>query len=290
MTVPGIRIQGTRFVDTAGARFPFVEFDAFALLARWYQRDGPNALVAPWLDALRHLADEGGYHGPIVLRVFRHAGPWNAFVLDPFRPGYMAGLRPFVEFCGARGFYVDLTAGDAQVYFTSQGQIQQHVNEVCAQIVDLPNVFLQTSNEVFKNGIDVDQVRPPQWGTINPLLRDSGAYGEADSWPTNLDLDFIDFHPSRRENWLAETYASAFNLLERRGKAVRIAEAMGFAEEAKPGSRANDPDAAFKLGLLAAFCGIGFHCDDGMSCDGLRPVQRACAVQFFKGVKGGLGL
>lgn len=294
--LPGIRINGPYFIDVTGKRFPFVEFDAFSLYQRELMANGRSALVAPWLDALRRLATEGGYHGPIVLRVFRHAGPWNAFHLVPSEhPDYLTKLRPFVEYCGSLGFYVDLTGGDAQAIFPNPGAIQQHVNDVCAAVVDLPNVFVQTSNEPFKNGIDVNVVRPPQWGSVNPLLRDSGAYGEQDSWPTSSDLDFLDFHPSREDSgspypkWIAETYASAFNLMQTRGKPVRIAEPMGFAEVNKPGARSTDPALARLLGGVAGICGIGFHSDDGMACDGLRPVQRACAVSFFQGVQGAIG-
>ena len=107
-------------------------------------------------------------------------------------------------------------------------------------------------------------------------------------------MDFIDYHPRRDATgdplplWLTEVFDSAFNLMNHRNKPVRLAEPIGFAEVAMPNRRSNDPRLAGLMGLVAGFCGLTFHCDAGMSCDGFGPVQRLCAIEYFRGAAGGV--
>lgn len=290
--LPAIQIQGASFI-AAGQPWHYVGVSAFALFRRWLMRDGPSALVAPVLEEWRAVAKAGGYDGPIVLRVFRFAAYPNAFALDPWSYA-MSELTTFTQFCGDRGFYVDWTCGDAQLVLPdadgAKGQ-QQHLNECCAALVGQPT-FIETVNEWFKNGVDVFRVVPPVWGVY---LRDSGYYSEIQTWQAQANLDFISYHSSRSDGglspwpkWLIDMDDQLAVLLHAFQKPVILKEPIGFAEVQQPGRRSNDPAHAFRMGLLAAYGGILFHSDSGLSCDGLGAVQRQCAEAFFSGVTGAL--
>ena len=290
-----VTISGHRFVS-GGQPFSYVGIDGFGLFKRWLMPDGPNALVRPWLQEHKAIAALGGYAGPIVVRVFRYAAPPNSFALDPW--GYMApngqfpALTAFLAACEEEGFYVDLTSGDSQIVLPTQSGQQEHLNRTCAALAGCPNVFLETCNEPFKNGIDVGAVVPPQWG---PYLRDSGYYSEIQGWQARMNLDFISYHGGRGDGglvvwpkWLIDLDDQLATLLSAFGKPVVLKEPIGFAESNQPGRRSNQPDHAYRLGLTVAYGGVLFHSDDGIDCNSPRPVQRACEVAFFQGVKGGL--
>ena len=304
MTPLGLRVDGLDFKTSDGRVFKMAEVSDFALLARWFATDGPKALVTPRLAEWAQIAKEAGYEGPITLRVFRHAAGWNRFALNPNDMDlavYKQGLRAFLEFVGARGFYVELTGGDAQVIFPSTppsdeadgSWFQWHVNEVCAAIVDLPNVVVETLNEPFKNGHAYDVV-PPQWGTTHPLVRSSGFYSNSPTWqqdwPASRVLDYVQVHTERTIDgmrWPKAVYdmpVSASVLNNHFGRPVVLNEPLRFDD-------VTDPAWAARVGGLVAYCaGVCFHSQRGRDGDGFHdaPMQRAAAVQFFRGVRGGL--
>lgn len=294
MTLPVVRVAGTEFVTEDGQYFPYVGVSDFALFKRWLMPNGSWALVEPRLAEWRAIAHAGGYDGPIVLRVFRYAHPDNAFGIgDPWSYDFTQ-LTELTEFVGERGFYIDWTTGDSQWIIPDQngprGQ-QQHLNMTCAALAGTTNAFVETSNESFKNGQLAEHgVVPPVWGQY---LRDSGAYGESSNWPVGTNLDFISYHGSRSDKgmapwpfWIGEMWASALVLNTTHGKPAVMKEPIGFAEVAVPGRRSNNPQHAFRMGLVGSVCaGVTFHSQDGRDGDGLRPVQRACAEAFFAGIK-----
>jgi hypothetical protein len=303
MGVLGLRTDGIDFKTTDGKVFSMAMVSDFALLARWFQRDGENALVKPRLAEWMAIAREGGYDGPITLRVFRHAMTWNRFALDPKSmplKTYKAGLRAFLEYVGDKGFYVELTGGDAQALWpTADGEeadpsaFQQHVNEVCDAVVDLPNVTLEVLNERFKNGRAYGVI-PPRWGTINPLIRCSGIYhGGPDwqrVWDPSMNLDYVVSHTERQIDGLRYPKAcydmpvAASILNNHFGRPVVLNEPLRFDNE-------TDPEWAARVALNVAWCaGVCFHSQRGRDGDGFAdaPGQRRAAVRFFAGVQGGL--
>lgn len=291
-----ITIQGSHFLAN-GKPWAYVGVDGFGLFKRWLMPDGPNALVKPWLKEQRQIAKAGGYDGPIVVRVFRYAAPPNSFALDPWAytdpfSQQFPKLTEFCNACGEEGFYVDLTCGDSQIVLPSQSDQQEHLNRTCAAVAGCTNVFIETCNEPFKNGIDVTQVIPPKWG---PYLRDSGRYGDNTSVEFNPVLDFVSFHPKRESRdlvpwpkWLIDLNDSLATILHVLRVPAVLKEPIGFAEVAVENKRCNDPAFAYRLGHTVSYGGVLFHFDDGIDCNAPRPVQRACEEAYFAGIAGGL--
>lgn len=291
--LPPIHTDGHKFVDATGKPFPYAGVSDFPLFKRSQMTDGYNALVTPRLAEWKRLAGAGGYTGPIVLRVFRYAASSNPFGMDPWSYDFDQA-RVFSNFCGEQGFYVDWTCGDSQIVLPNpdgdHGQ-QQHVNQFVAALVPCTNAFVQTCNEPFKNGIDVTRVIPPKWGNV---IRSSGAYG--DNQPDfNAVLDYIDFHPNRDSGeyywpkWLYDLTASATVIMGEFPVPCIFGEPMGADETDQPGRRSNNPEFFERLGSIVGWCGgVTFHSQNGLTGDGLGPVQSACAARFFKGVQGAI--
>lgn len=291
MSLPVVSVNGSAF-QCDGKSWHYVGIDAFSLFKRYLMRDGPNALVKPWLKEQKAIAKAGGYEGPIVLRVFRFAAYWNSFALDPWSY-HSKEITAFTEFVADLGFYVHWTCGDAQQVLPDpdgpHGQ-QEHLNRVCSALVPT-FAFVQTCNEPFKNGVDPMQIIPPKWGTY---LRDSGKYGADTATDYNPVLDFASFHPGRGDGglspwpkWLIDHDDSLATMRSGLKVPSVLDEPIGFAE-VKTEKRSNDPDCAFRMGLGVAYGGILMHFDDGIDCNSPRPVQRECEIAYFAGIKGGI--
>lgn len=300
MTLPPIHAEGNKFVDNTGKNFKYVGVSDFALFKRWLQRDGRRALVVPRLAEWRRLAKAGGYSRPIVLRVFRYAANPNPFALDPWSydvDGRMPAVTEFTNFLGDNGFYIDWTAGDNQLVLPDpngpRGQ-QQHINEFMAALVPCTNAFLQSCNEPFKNGMDVTKVIPPKFGGT---LRSSGAYGDFYQDPNAFMpiLDFIDYHSTRFggglywPKWVHDLPVSAGAILGEYKVPVVFGEPMGADEVDQPGRRSSNAEYFGRLGSVIGWTtGVTFHSQNGLTGDGLGPVQSDCAIKFFDGVQGTL--
>ena len=296
MALPAIHVDGIDFKDSTGKIFKAVGSTEFGLFKRWLARDGPRALVEPILNERKAIAREAGYEGPLVARVMRFAAPPNAFALDPWSYS-MTEVTAFTQFCDAHGWYVDWTCGDAQIVLPNpdgpRGQ-QQHLNEFCAALVPVNNAIVQTCNEPFKNGINVERIVPPQWGTY---LRYSGAYGETGSWPFAADLDFRGYHGTRSDGgmvfwpkWLIDLndQAAALNSMSPRLPAI-LDEPIGADERNIPGSRSNRVDCFGRMGFTIAYtAGVYFHSTPGLASDGFGPIVKECFRAFCRGVKAGL--
>jgi hypothetical protein len=303
MSLQGLYVDGIDFRTRDGQVFKMVGVSDFALPKRWFMPDGPRALVAPRLDEWKQIAHEGGYDGPITLRCMRHASPSATGKLFSLVPAtmpldvYKRGIRDLLEFCDERGFYVELTGGDAQELWPSKNRdeadpsaLQEHLNEVCEAIVDVPNVVLEVLNERFKNGRAYG-VHPPKHGTINPLVRASGFYADRiQDWPQSLVYDYVTYHGTRtvdQQRWPKTVFdmpvqASVLNKFF--GKAAVLNEPFRFDD-------GTDPEWAARIGLTIAWCaGVFFHSQRGRDGDGFHdaPGQRAAAVRYFSGIRGGL--
>ena len=298
MSLPAIHVDGVDFRTSDGHIFKAVGSTEFALFKRWLMRDGPLALVAPILEERKRIAHEGGYDGPLVARVMRFAAPPNAFALDPWSYP-MSQVTAFTQFCEARGWYVDWTCGDAQIVLPNpdgpRGQ-QQHLNEFCDALVPCNNAIVQTCNEPFKNGIDVERVKPARWGTY---LRYSGAYGESGNWPFAADLDFRGYHGRRDDGglspwpkWLIDMndQGAVLSSMSPRLPAV-LDEPIGADEQDIPGRRSNRPEHFGRMGFTIAYCaGVYFHSTPGQSSDGFGPTVTQCFRAFCRGIAAGLSV
>lgn len=289
-----LHIAGAELVDAQGRVVRLPGVSAFSLFARFLMTNGWDALCVPILDEWRAIAKEAGYTGPIILRVFRYAAAPNAFAIDPW--GYhMTSAAEFTRKCGERGFYVDWTSGDAQIVLPERDGDRgrnMHNNLFVASIVGCDNAFFQTRNEPFKNG-GIDGEVPPNWGG---LLRHSGYYntGKPEDWDLSQDLDIRDFHQPRTggtpyPKWSYDMFATAATVAMFQPQRPLFHEEPIGADEVASESRCNIPAMFGIMGLVIAMCSaVYFHSTDGIPCNSLRPIQRACAVAFFKGIVGGL--
>jgi hypothetical protein len=286
MSPLALHVEGRNLVDSQGRIVRLPGVSAFALFKRFLQRDGWNALVLPILQEWRQVAHEGGYDGPIILRVFRHAGGANAFAMDPW--SYTSEqIRDFAYRCGEQGFYIDWTGGDYQLCFSGldgDRGVHEHHNRFCAALVGLNNNIWNVSNEPFKNGLDAFAALPPPWA---PAVWYSG------SWDDSRDTCCVNLHTDRNDEdgapkWVGKAHESA-PYMWKHGKPVFYDEPMGADEVDIPGRRSCVPRYFGVLGtVIATVSAVYFHSSDGMPCNGLRPITRRCAVQFFAGVAGGL--
>lgn len=281
---------GKYFREPDGKRWFYVSISAFSLFKRWLMTDGPAALVLPNLTEYRQIAHEGGYLDDIVLRVFRFANEPNPFALDPWayttdeRGGdrRMRAVQHFTEFCNDRGFRIDWTGGDAQTWMVD-GPLgrQEHTHLFCRELAFVKGTnFIQGLNEPWKNG-GLEGFDLPQWGDY---LRSSGA------GPTTV-LDFLNFHPDRGtegavDKWVGKPVESA-PFLWQQGPSPVADEMMGFDETAS-GSRSTNPEYALLMGAAIPWLGVNFHSTAGIRGDAFGPVTRQCAVNFFRGVAGGV--
>ena len=294
--LPPVHIEGTRLITSEGHVFKAVGLSEFALFKRWLMPNGPWALVEPILSERKALAVEAGYAGPLVARVFRYAQPSNAFGIPPWSYP-MSAVTDFTNFLGARGWYVDWTAGDSQVVLPNpdgpSGQ-QQHLNEFCAALVTCQNALIvQTQNEPFKNGVDVSRVVPPKWGTY---MINSGMYYEG-TWNHATDLELLNFHPDRSDDenhtvpkFVGKIFESAV-YLQRHGKPFIYDEPIGADEVNIPGRRCNRPDYWAQMGLgIGLTNGMYFHSTPGLSSDGFGPIVKECWKGFCRGVAAGLSI
>lgn len=296
VAISRLHVSGAVLLDAQGRSIRLPGVAAFALFKRFLMPSGWDALVLPILTEWRQIATAAGYDGPIVLRVFRCAALPNLFALDPWSYDFTKATD-FTNRCAALGFYVDWTGGDYQICFPSadphmgevdgpQG-INQHNNMFCAALLGCENAIWNTCNEPFKNGIDTGWVLPPPWA---PTVQYSGEYREGYD---QADLRCINLHTDRGEEggaqkWVGKAHESA-PYMWRRGKVVFYDEGMGADEIVIPGRRSNVPRYFGILGTVIAMVNaVYFHCTDGQPCNSLRPVTRQCAVEFFRGIVGGL--
>jgi hypothetical protein len=297
MALPALHVEGPNLVDSNGKITKLPGLAAFALFKRSLMTNGWDALVMPNLAEYRKIATDGGYDGPITLRVFRCAAEPNPFALDPWSYNFMDAAE-FTRKCGELGFYVNWTGGDYQIVFPSvdprKGEvnglhgINQHNNMFCAALLGCSNAIWNTCNQPFKNGIDTGQVKPPPWA---PPVQFSGNYD--DTRNVADDLSCINLHTDRStengiQKWVGKAHESA-PYLWAFNKPIFYDEPMGADEVVRDGARSNVPQ---YFGILGTAIGmvnaVYFHSTAGAFCNEYGPKTRACAVEFFKGVVGGL--
>lgn len=306
MSLPALAVHGIDVVQKGTTKkVHLVGLSEFALPKRFLLAGGPAAYVAPILVERRKLAERMGWKGPIFLRCFRHAGPWNVFgITNPWEwadfshGGHFTKMVEFCRLCDDHGFYVDLTAGDFQECFkgpTAAADQQQHVNETMAALVQCPNAIFQLSNEPFKNGCLVAPVNVPRgWGDT---LRDSGYYMDTTKWDHTQDLDLFCDHTERDgqnhtiPKFIYDMPVAASYMLEM-GKPVKLEEPIGADEHEIPGRRTNRAPLFKLMGEVASYgVGVYWHSTLGLSSDGfsIAPRQQECAEAFWAGVVGVLG-
>lgn len=240
--------------------------------------------------------------GPgMVFRTFRYAGNNNTFALAPdWSPTRLDKALDLTRYLAARGCRIDFTAGDAQLVLPGEAEQQAEVNSFYEAIEGESNAFFQTCNEAFKNGINVQRVKPPK----GRVLRSSGYYeigpdsafgnpwGEKTLGGTMLD--FLDYHSIR--DGLNTPYPKAiWDPVEDMYSFVEVPivdeEPFGFNDNLVPGRRSNNPRDGFRLACERRLweVGVNFHSDCGIDFQPFTPKVRECATSFIKGWQVGGG-
>lgn len=286
MALQAVRATGDFFTNADGSEFHYVGLSEFGLWKRWNMHNGPEALVRPILQQRREVADSAGYHGPIVLRVFRYSHPNNPFGVLPYEQDF-SQIDAFLAMCAEYGCYVDWTCGDSQFDFMlpQPGQQQEHLDRFTSNVHLF--CFMETCNEPFKNGWlpqnGVKAAPSPYY------LRDSGNYvyiSDTQDWERQYDLDFISFHGDRTNDhsrwpkWVCDLDDSIATLRKRVGKPSVLKEPNKF------GPYYSDPVLAKLLGQRASMGGVVFHSQIGLQTDGYDDATRLAAFNFWTGVSG----
>lgn len=291
-SLPKISVGGDFFLAGLGVEFFYVGLSDFGQWKRFCIPSGPENLVRPLLSERRQIADNVGYKGPIVIRVFRYAHPNNPFGILPnlVNPANdYTKANAFMDMCAEYNTYVDWTCGDSQFPF-----MLPNPNDQQRDLDNFTNnlqrfCFVETCNEPFNNGqLPQNGVKPRQseW-----YLRDSGNYvfiNDQTPWEFQYDLDFISFHgdrtndPIRWPKWVVDLDDSISVLRTVTRKPSVLKEPNKF------GSYYNDPSYAKILGLRANMGGVVFHSQLGLQSDGFDEATKAAAGSFFSGVAGSL--
>lgn len=296
LSLPTLHVDGRNLVDAHGKVVRLPGFAAFSLFKRFLMINGWDALALPNLTEYRAVATEAGYpaDAPLVVRVFRHGGPWNPFSLVPWAYT-MEQVRDFAQKCAEQGFIIDWTAGDYQVCFSAANPldgprgIHEHHNQFTSAIAGITSIW-NVTNESFKNGLDPRDAPPPPWA---PVIQYSGNYD--DNRDRSADLACINLHTDRSqeagaEKWVGKGFESA-PYLWAANKPIFYDEGMGADETYIGGRRSNVPAHFFIKGQeLSAVSAAYFHSTDGIWGNGFRPITRQCAVAFMRGAVGALAM
>lgn len=279
-----LHVQGTTFRREDGSIFPWVGASDFALFARFARGED----ITPILDERIAL----GFNILRVFGMFDQFGIGAASGLGGFFPNallhddYYDLLRQFVELTQSRGLRVEIVAlADADARSDGTGglmptleQQQDHVARTVQALAGTWGAVLEYSNEAFKNADRVEQIHADchaagllcAYGTKLPD-------GDIPTvWPI---LDFLTPHDHERKDEWPRTSRGYGEIVDALKVPVVADEPIGFAEVARPGSRATSADdAAYFAATMAMFAsGSTFHSDDGVASRLFSPVQKEAA-------------
>jgi hypothetical protein len=290
-SLPKVKLSGGDFfLNEDNSEFNYVGSSEFGDWKRFNLPNGPEALVRPNLTERKLVRDSIGYKGPVVNRVFRYSDPGNPFGILPSQVDF-SKVNAFLDLCAEYNVYVDWTCGDSQKSYMlpNVNDQQKWLDDFCANVSRF--CFMETCNEPFKNGqLPQNGVKPhsSEW-----YLRDSGNYvfiNDNTVWEYQYDLDFISFHgdrnndPIRWPKWVCDLDDSISTLRSKVNKPAVLKEPNKF------GPYYTDPSYARILGLRANMGGVTFHYQKGLESNGFDEASKVAYGEFFRGVKGSLGL
>src|SRR5262249_49574346 len=150
------RVDGKVFRDENGNIWRWRGFTDFLLFYKFLTGVNIGAIL-----------DERIALGANVLRVFGMVG-WD-YVNPRFSPGnfpnYFDKLGEFIGMLADRKVRTEFVIfADAQGIMPDPEAQKQHAAAVMSQLAGGWNVFVETCNEPFKNGVDVSKVVPPAVG------------------------------------------------------------------------------------------------------------------------------
>jgi hypothetical protein len=252
-----LRIEGTRFVTSAGTTFEWRGITAFRLVD--YVADGESGKAEAFLDwaAQQRLT---------VVRVLTMMG--GLFDLKP-ADGRRA-LPHLLEMAAARGIFVEVVAlaGTADIPVDLDG----HIDAVGRILAEHPNGLLEIANEPVHPSQSAEVQEPAVLAALATRVpRDVpislGSIERGDGFGAGSYITWHSPRESGRGGWghvlaLAEGAA----LVARWQKPVVSDEPIGAGPEFQPGRRDNDPARFRAAALLTRLTGLGatFHYDGGI--------------------------
>jgi hypothetical protein len=257
-----VHVEGPTFVDELGRGWIWKGCTDFLLFKQ--HLDGQD--VTP---LLRDRASAGAN----LVRVLGMAQNITRFRPQEY-PDYFDRLGPFMDLVADNGLYVELTVfADAQLIMSSSADQHQHLDRVVSVVRGKSNVFVELVNEYSKNGVD-----PRLFNKPDGVLCSRGS-GQTDEAPPQPPWDYITFH-ARRDPPKAWNDVNPDNVRWPPGPPWVTDEMM------KAGVDVSDPSRFFQAGIFAGLAnGATFHSQEGVESRPFGPVARACAMEFFRGLK-----
>lgn len=272
-----LEVQGTNFVDEAGARRVWCGTDQFVAYRQFL--DGVD------LDPLFTESRELGFD---MWRVFMMGSERENHILElsPAEDRYYGQVRAFADLVNAHGLVLLATVFvDAQNVMAAVNDQRIHWS-VMAEKLRGTATLLSGGNQFPKNGWDPSELTDP--GMI--WSRGSSTADPDPFVPKPNGASFMEFH-GRRDYpaMMLDAVASPVTLQTRDRLLVPLimSEPIGHAEAAKTNSRNADPQISWRLArhFSTECAGAVFHNDAGMRGQLMGPVTHACAEAWQKGMR-----
>jgi hypothetical protein len=282
-----IHVDGKVFRDSTGAIWQWRGVTAFTLL----QRVSRGEDIGPYLDDRRDA-------GANLLRVLSTMKNIADFPPTAYTDGHIGALLAAAH---ARGLRVELVAlADATDWplAKQRAHVQRIVDAVAAAgALDV----VEVSNEAFKNSAQPREIMPGVTRRAGVLMASGGDGPTCDNLSPFV-LDYITFHPERKDEWprtakdeleLRDGFGCGKdeNDLERPGYGgahvpVVADEPMGADEIDQPGKRSNVAEDFYWFGATSALLGAGgtFHSTAGITTTSPGEKTAAAERAFFAGM------
>jgi hypothetical protein len=283
--VDRVHVDGKVFRDTSGAIWQYRGGTSFLLLKRYLQ-EGGDAII-PYIDNRRNA-------GANTLRVLTTV-TWGPLAPTDYTDEQFLRFLALVHSRGMRLEVVALASAQDWSLERQQQHVQRIVNLVAAAgALDL----VEVANEAFKNSAPpVDVMRKVTRPRPDLVLAAGGDNADCSNLTPFL-LDYITFHPERKDEWprtakdareLRDGFDCGAGKPSYGGAHVPVVsdEPMGADEVNQPGRRSNVVDDFYWFAANASIMGAGstFHSEAGLTSVEPGPVQAAAELAFYSGLK-----
>jgi hypothetical protein len=271
-----LRIEGTRFVTADGQPWIWKGATDFLLYKRWLEGED----ITPLLRERREA-------GANLLRVFMQCHNIAHFYPADY-DGYYERISVFSESLASQGFWWEAVA------YCDEQNVKSgpsHWTLLTDQLKRCDNAVAELVNEHKQNGVDPSRFAHPGGG----LLCSRGS-GLSDEPPFRPGWDFYGWHGRRdwpkvtsstEDMWyIANCKADGWhsdNPAFQPPRPIVHDEPMGFAANAEPNRRSNDPNLARLLGAAAVTLGAGgtYHSENGIYSRPWDDTEKSCARAFL---------
>lgn len=199
--LPALRVRGQFFEQVNGTRITLIETSDFNLL-NIFQHQGPEAAHV----IAQQRSDLGFNLARVWTRYTAGTGAGQFLDID------YAQVGPFLDFMGAHGLYVDLTAYTGRDAFLSA-----HWNDLGRAVAGHTNVLLSLANEndQANNTIDLGPYQP--WPGV---LCSKGSNGSRVWPPRGTGWQWAEMHFNEEPDWFRQTGHNAMEVADAYGVPV----------------------------------------------------------------------